>query len=144
MNEAWLGFLFIDGLLRPDATLASLAPGSGFRSMADPGTPAPYWIIALQSPGADSITMNGVRLLANPLFQAKVVGPVSMMQQIVDAAERIDALLGGKEGLRNQVVTGGFIGSCYRESPLQNDETQVGELWTNIGGLYRLSIQQST
>lgn len=150
VNEAWLGFVFIDGLLRPDATLASLSPGGGYRSMAPSEgingntIQAPYWIMALQSPGSDSITMNGVRLLANPLFQVKVVGPVSMMQQIVDAAERIDILLGGGQGLRNQTITGGFIGACYRESVLQLDEPQVGELWTNIGGLYRLSIQQTT
>jgi len=31
--------------------------------------------------------------------------------------------------------------SCYRESPLEIDELVNGEVWSNIGGLYRLQVQ---
>lgn len=150
VNEAWLGFQFIYGLLSPDATLASLAPGGIYRAMAPPNDangdplPTPFVIMSLQSPGVDSLTMNAVRLLANPLFQIKAVGPTSKTQQIANAAERIDVLLGGGQGLRNQTIAGGFIGDCHRESVMQLDELVAGELFTNIGGLYRLSIQQTT
>lgn len=150
VNEAWLGFKFFYGILAPDTTLAGYAPGGVFRAMAPPeddnGNPTqtPFVVMALQSPGADSITMNAVRMLANPLFQVKAVGPANVTQQIANAAERIDVLLGGKDGLRNQTITGGFIGACYRESVLQLDELVGGELYTSLGGLWRLQIQQTT
>lgn len=144
VNEAWLGFQFFYGILSVDATLASLTPGGGYRAMAPPNAVTPFWIMSLQSPGADSLTMNAVRILSNPLFQIKAVGPASLTQQIANAAERIDELLGGNQGLRNQTIMGGFIGACYRESVLQLDELVAGELYTNIGGVWRLQIQQTT
>ena len=34
--------------------------------------------------------------------------------------------------------------ACYRQSPLQMDELVNGEVWTNIGGLYRLLVEEVT
>lgn len=34
--------------------------------------------------------------------------------------------------------------SCYRESPLEIDELVNGEVWSNMGGLYRLQVQLIT
>lgn len=144
VNEAVLGFQFLNGILAPDATLQGYAPGGINRGMAPPGTTPPYVIMALQAANQDSLTLTGVRVLARPLFQVKAVGPASITAQIANAANQIDVLLGGKDGLRNQSITGGFIAACYRESVLQLDELVNGELWTNIGGLYHLQIEQTT
>ena len=144
VNEAMLGFQFFYGILASDTTLASLAPGGINRYLAPIGSTSPWVIMALQSPGQDTTTNVGVyKLLASPLYQIKAVGPASITQQIEQAYERIDVLLGGKDGLKNQAITGGFIAACYRESPLQNDELDNGEQYTNIGGFYRLEIEVS-
>lgn len=140
-SEAYLGFQFFYGLLAPDPTLAEFAPGGVWRGIAPPGTSTPYVIVSMQSPGADSLTMVGVRLLVNPLFQIKAVAPASQTSQISNAAAQIDVLLGGKDGLKNQPLANGFIAACYRESLLQSDELENGELWSNFGGLYRLTIE---
>lgn len=143
-NEAMLGFAFIYGLLAPDVTLQSLAPGGVFRDEADPGTATPFVIMSLQSPGQDTTTNVGVhRLLSLPLYQIKAVGPASITAQLEQIYERMEALLGGKDGLKNQSVTGGFIAALYRESPLVMGEIVNGEKWQNIGGLYRLEIEVS-
>lgn len=144
VNEAYLGFVFFRGLLTPDVTLQGYAPGGGYRAMAPSTTTPPFWVMSLQSPGVDTTTQQGVRLLCNPLFQVRVVGPEAMSAQIASGAERIDVLLGGKDGLRNQNITGGFIAACIRESVLQTDTLVNGELSTSIGGLYRLIIEQTT
>ncbi|MGH2510530.1 MAG: hypothetical protein ACRDHZ_24410 [Ktedonobacteraceae bacterium] len=140
-NEAYLGFQLLYSLLAPDPTLQSFAPGGVFRDEADPGTATPYVIVIMQSPGADSLTMVGVRLLTNPLYQVKAVGPSSLSSQIANAAAQIDTLLGGEDGLKNQSIAGGFIAALYRESPLMVGELVNGEKWQNIGGLYRLTIE---
>lgn len=143
-NEAMLGFAFIYGLLAPDTTLTSLAPGGVARDEADPGSATPFVIMSLQSPGQDTTTNVGVhRLLSLPLYQIKAVGPASITSQLEQVYERIEALLGGKDGLKNQSVTGGLIAALYRESPLVMGEIVNGEKWQNIGGLYRLEIEVS-
>ncbi len=144
VNEVYLGLAFIFGLLQLDATLQGYAPGGGWQAMAPPTITEPFWIVALQSPGNDTLTQNAVRLLSTPLFQVKMVGPTALIATLASGAERIDTLLGGKEGLRNQTITGGFIAACYRDSPLQSNELVNGELFSSIGGLYRMEIQQTT
>src|SRR5258708_4820040 len=121
-NEAVLGLMFLSAILQGDSTLAALAPGGVWRGDADPGVATPFVVIALQAPGTDALTVTGVRPLSHLLFQAKVVGPAKNTQAIADAASQLDALLGGNQGLRNQSVTGGFIGSCYRDGMILLDE----------------------
>lgn len=143
-NEAMLGFQFLYGLLSPDAILQSLAPGGVNRDEADPGTATPFVIMSLQSPGADTATNVGVhRLLSLPLYLIKVCGPSSITTQINNAYTQIEALLGGKDGLKNQTVSGGFIPAIYRESPFVQGEEVNGEKWQNIGGLWRAEIEVS-
>jgi len=144
-SEAVLGLQFLFGILSADSTLAGYAPGGGFRSLAPDGTATPFWVVSLQSAGKDSMTQQAVRLLANPLFLIKVSGPASQMQAIANAAAQIDVLLGGGQGLRNRSVTGGWIAACYRESVHLQDEGPInGVVWSNLGGLYRMEIEQSS
>lgn len=141
-HEVMLGFQFLSSTLGGDSTLAGYAPGGVWRALAPPSSEAPYVIMAFQA-GSDIVTMNGVRLIVEATFQAKAVGPASETATIVNAAERIDVLLGGIQGMRDIAVTGGEILSCYRQSPLQVSELVAGELWESIGGLYRLQIESS-
>jgi hypothetical protein len=143
-HEVALGFQFLYGVLSGDATLASYAPGGVFRALAPPDTATPFVIIAYQA-GSDSVTMNGFRMLDDLVFQVKAVGPAISMTSIVSAAERIDQLLGGTNTGPASGVIGSNLGqclACYRQSPLAMDEITNAELWTNIGGLYRLIIEQ--
>lgn len=139
-TEAVLGFQFLYGLLSSDSTLASLAPGGGARDEADPGTTPPYWIQSLQSPGVDSLTLTAYRVMSMPLYLIKVCGPSAITVQISNAYAQIEALLGGRDGLKNQSVAGGYIPGIYRESPFMQPGEINGEKWQYIGGLYRMEI----
>lgn len=143
MNEIMMAISWLISWLSDDEELVGLAPGGVQRSMADPGTPTPYIIVGNQSPGIDTRTVNEVRLLSQPLYQIKAVGPVANMEAVVNASNRLDTALGGIEGLRHIQIDGGYIHACYRENPLQNDELVNGKKWTNIGGLYRIQVQQA-
>lgn len=141
-NEIMLGYRFLMAQLAADSTLLSYAPGGVWRQFAPPGTSAPFVVLAHHT-GADVVTANGVRLMQTAQYQVRVSGPATVTESIADAADQCDALLGGRQGLRNQSVQGGLILSCFRDTPLQLDELVSGEQWTNIGGLYLLEIQQT-
>lgn len=142
-HEVQIALSWLYTTLTGDATLTALLSGGAhgiWRAYAPPGTLPPYVIFGQQSGGNDTLTMNAVRLLTNPLYQVKCVGPASNMQPILDAASEIDNLLKRTAGS----ATGGIVSVCYRESPLETDEIVDGELWSNVGGLYRLQLQQSS
>lgn len=141
VHEVVIGYQFIYGTLSPDSLLTGYAPGGVHRSLAPPETQPPFIIMNYQS-GQDSITMNAFRMLASALFQIKCVGPASMTTEIANGAARIDALLGNPP--TSGTVTGGYVAASYRESPIAIDEIVAGEVWSNIGGLYRLLIEQTS
>lgn len=143
VHESVLCLQFLTGILAGDSTLTSLAPGGVWRGFAPAGTADPFVVIAFQS-AIDALTITGVRPMSHLLYQAKAVGPAGMTAAIANAAAQIDALLGGKDGLRNQSITGGFIGSCYRDGIILTDNEVAGQNWTAIGGLYRIDIEQTT
>lgn len=137
VQETAIALEWLMSTLTGDNALTPLATGGVHRAMASPGTVPPYVIVAFQA-GVDVLSANAFRLMDNLLYQVKVVGPASMTATLLSAAAEIDALL----KLASGTATGGLILSCYRESPLQLDELVNGELWSNVGGLYRLLIQQ--
>lgn len=140
-HETALGYQWLYSTLSSDSTLAALAVGGCWRAMAPPTiTTYPYVVFALQS-AKDSVTMNAFRLLSEQLFQVKAVGPGSLSAAIAGAAQRIDQLLSSPS---SGSTSGGVILSSYRESPFEVNELVNGELWWNLGGLYRLLIEQSS
>ena len=140
-TEATIAFQWLYTVLSGDSQLTALAPGGVWRSMAPPETSTPFVIFALQS-ATDSITMNAFRMLVEGLFQVKAVGPASESTAIANAAARIDALIGSPP--TSGTVTGGYIAASYRQSALSIDELVNGELWLNQGGMYHLTIEQSS
>lgn len=140
-NEIVLGLDFLFARLSADSTLASLAPGGVWRGMAPDPTVTPFIAFNMQSPGPDSLTLNAVRLMSRPLYRVLAAGPAKDTVSVVAAANQLDVVLGGVQGLRNIGVPGGYIASCYREMPWQQDEEVNAVLLTNIGGLYRLEIE---
>ena len=97
-HEGAYGLQWLKSTLAGDATLSIDVPGGVYRGVAPPGTLTPFVIISLQSPGIDVLTVNAYRLMSQPLFMVKAVGPASITAAIVAAANQIDALLGRSSG----------------------------------------------
>ena len=145
-HEIALGFAWLTSTLTANATLMSQAVGGVWRAYAPPGT-VPPWIILAHQSGTDVIQMNAFRLMSRQLFQVKVVGPASGMATLAQAAEQFDTLIGSPPAFGSVVIGGNMVGyvlSSYRQSPLEVDELVNGELWTNLGGLYELQIEQTS
>lgn len=137
--EVMEGYRWIIATLSADSVLTGYAPGGIWRAMAKPETVPPFVVVTYQA-GTDVTTMNAFRLFVDVLFQVRVVAPASNTDAIISCASRMDDLLGTPP--QSGATAGGNISSCYRQSPLEYDELVSGELWTNVGGVYRLLIQQ--
>jgi len=138
-HEVDAGYAFIYATLSGDATLSGYATGGVHRGSAPVGTTGVFATIKFQA-GRDTLTFNVVRVLSHPLFVVLAAGPESSTQTIVNAASRIDALIGRASG----TVTGAKIDACYREEPLQFEKAlPTGEKRIFFGGLYRTIIEQA-
>lgn len=144
VHETVISLAWLVAELEADTTFMGLTPGGIHRALApatdDSGNQiaTPYAILAFQS-GLDTLTVNAYRVITQPLFQAKAVGPASNTAAIAASAARMDDLIKRASG----TVTGGIVLSCFREQLLMVDELVSNAQWTNIGGLYRLLIQQA-
>lgn len=138
-HEIVTALLWLQATLSGDSALVSYAPGGVHADDVPDGTVTPYITYGSQSGGVDSLTMNAVRLLTNPLYQVVATGPTSQMAAIASAASELDDLLKRTAGS----VVGGLVSACYREQPVEKNERINAVKWKSIGGLYRLTIQQS-
>ncbi len=135
-SEVDLGFQYFASKLVSDSTLLGYAPGGVYRTLAPVTTLSPY-VIAIYMAGTTVTNFGAVRGYVSLLYQVKAVGPASLTGQLASAAARIDTLITSST---QQSITGGIIKSCIQTQPIQMDEEVTKEIWSNIGGLYRLII----
>jgi hypothetical protein len=141
-HEAMLGIQWLENVLKNDATLAGYAPGGVWRGYVPPGTPWNYVVYNFQA-GSDVLSMNAVRLFDKLLYQVIISGPGSSDNDPILAAgaTEIDNLL--KRPAYAVTPDGlGAILAAYRETPIMKDAVVNGEKWTDVGGLYRVELQQ--
>jgi hypothetical protein len=134
---ASVGLAWLYTTLGSDSTLSGYAPGGVWRYTAPPGTATPFLIINPQSM-SDKLTMNAYRIYSSDVFLVKAVAPETQYQQMINATSRVDALINTQ---RNLSITGGTLLACFRESEFAYSELVNGDIWQNIGGLYRLMIE---
>lgn len=140
-TEAAIGFTWLYSTLTNDSQLPSLVPGGVWRSLAPPETQTPFIVMSLQSAN-DVVSMNGFRIIVDCTYLLKVVGPASETATIMNAADRLDALIGSPP--TSGTTSDGAVLSSLRKSPLSIDELVNGELFLNQGGLYDLIIEKKT
>ena len=142
-NEVMLAYEFLTTTLNADSTLTGLVTGGIWRSSAPVETVPPYVVMNFQA-GSDVLTLNGVRIYDSLLFQIKTIGPAVQTTTLLSAANEIDSLLKRTSGVPLTADGLGAILACYRESPVQLDELINGELWMQLGGMYRIQLQQTS
>lgn len=135
------GLTLLYRILSGDSTFMALVTGV-FQDIApetSAGKPqAPdYAIIGVQAPGEDTLGAGAYRLLSQPTFLVKLVGPTVDMANLHAAYARADALLAL---IRNDSATG--ILACYRTGAFGLAEPQLidGKPWYNLGGLYKMAM----
>lgn len=97
----------------------------------------PYVLVSEQAL-TDLNSTGGNRLWVNGLWVVRAVFESVMWTGNIDvAANRIDAVLHGKEG----AVTGGNVWACVREQPFRLVENNGGQTIRHLGGIYRILVK---
>lgn len=135
-HEVVDGYQYIDARLRANSSLMALIPGGIWRDVAPTTTQTPYVVIGFQA-GIDVNTANGIRVMTDTQFQARVSAPRSLSSKTGQAAALVDQIL------RQRVMINGNTISCHRESPLFYGEVVSGDTWDHLGGIYSLLIEPS-
>lgn len=130
--DAWL-----DQVLGSDTTLAGLATGGCWDTLADESAAFPYVVWQLQA-GRD---VGGIgpatRIMVNGLWLVRGVDRSPSQTAVKPIAERVDALLHAASGS----VTGGLVVACVREEPYKFLEVTDGVMYWHLGGMYRIWAQ---
>jgi len=137
-HEITIALSFLHITLNSSSDLTTAVPGGFWPGSVPSNKTPPFGLYGYQS-GFDTLTSNGVRLITQPLYQVRVSGPASIIDQVAAAAALTDDVL---KRTVNTSVTGGLVAASYRESPVHIDEQIDGVPWVSIGGLYRLVLQQ--
>lgn len=124
--------------LAADATLQALAPGGVFDTDAPPGAAYPF-VQVYESGNSTARGQGGLRLLVSALFGVKVVTEGRSYDAILDAAERVDALLDGAAGATTDLT----VFDVGRESELKRGYMEDGIDYRELGGLYRAIVRAS-
>lgn len=126
-------------LLSADSTLQGLGITAWYKDVAqkpaDGSDPWPCGIGQVQS-AVDVQFMSLIRVWADTLLTFRLVGKDKDYTTVLRPAYRqVDALMQGAGGSSSDVT---IVGRAYREQFLDYSEIVNGEVFRNIGGVYRL------
>lgn len=140
-SEVAVALSWLYSTLAQDTTLSGYAPGGVWRAEAPDGTTPPYTIITYQpQQSRDEVVFGGGRAYSDLFFEVCTAGPANVTQTIANAATRIDTLL---TVAQQTAITGGTLLASFRSAPVEGDPLINGEVWTNMGGVYRIMIKAS-
>lgn len=123
-------------LLSGDATLSGYAPGGVWRNIAPAGTDGVVVTFGQQS-SVDTYTFSE-RAMVDMLYQVKAVAPGGSAGTAWDAADRIDSLL--TDG--SLTIGSGTVLRVRRQSSISLTETDGGETYQHVGGIYAITVQE--
>lgn len=137
LYEPFGGFDFLYTVLNPLATI-----GGAHLGVAPIGTLAPFTVYSQQS-GTDLMEIAGYRVWNNGLYLVKACGPATQADAIMVLAAANDAALQRTGGIAVSGGTGLML-SCTREQTIIQPETITNSMqWLNVGGFYRIYVQQA-
>ena len=112
--------------------------GRIYAYVAPAGAAFPLVIYSHQG-GHDVRGVGPARIMASMVYQVKAIGKgrAASFAAIKPIADRIDSLLQGASGS----TTDGLILSCVREQPVSYTETSGTDVYSHLGGLYRLQVR---
>lgn len=136
------GAAYLLATLKATSAVTTIATGGIYREVApQQAINNPPYIIVRYQGGADVMGSFADRLFTNGLYQVAIFGPDTALLDtaLFPGAKAIDTALHRTAG----TAQGGIILACYREQPIILSEVVSGtdQLWTRVGGLYRLLVQ---
>jgi len=116
----------------------TLVGGRIYAYQAPEGAVFPFVVYCRQA-GHDVMGVGAARIMASEVYQVKVVGKAATVSfgTIKPIADRIDTLLQGASG----TVVDGRVLSCVREQGISYVENSGSDVYSHLGGLYRIQVQ---
>jgi hypothetical protein len=118
--------------------VSTLVGGRIYAYIAPSGAAYPLVVFSHQA-GHDVRGVGTTRIMASMVYQVKAIGKGSAANfgAVKAVADRIDALLQGSSGS----VADGYVVSCVRETPVSYVETNGSDVFSHLGGLFRIQAQ---
>lgn len=130
---------FIASRLKADTALAAIVGDRVYHDAAPQGAAYPFCLFNCLA-ATDTLGNDAALIFSRPLYAVRVVVDGNSLAGAQAAANRIDAVLPG----RNVAVTIGGVAyqvhGCHREEPLVYQEEAGGKTYTHLGGKYRLHL----
>ena len=120
--------------LGADATITAAVGTKIHAHVVPEDTTFPYIFITFQG-GSDVMTNGAYRIMSNLRYVVRAVSKSTSSESARPIAERIDAVLHGKQG----TVDLGVVLSAVRDSPFFMIEVRDGMHLRHVGGIYRVS-----
>jgi hypothetical protein len=136
MSASTKAMRWLETTLKADTSLMSYVSDI-FRDIAPATAQEPLVIIQLMASN-DAGPANWQRTHTSCLFLIKVIGLYTDYANVEAAYNRIDALL-AKVGA--VAIPGGQMLGCYREEEIAYSEESDSQLWSHLGGNYRILVQ---
>lgn len=136
MSELVTADKWLVQMLKADSTLMGLVTNVHTYPIP-PSAMLPYVLISEQASN-DLNTLGPNRVWVNGLWIVRAVFEAAGWSgNLESAANRIDAVLHGKEGS----VTGGNVWACVREAPFRLPENNGSQQIRHLGGIYRILVR---
>ena len=137
MNEIGRAQKWIYDKLVADPDVEDVIGTRVYANQAPEGVDFPLILFSFQG-GFDTRGNGTCRIQTNPVFQIKVICESAPDDDVLLVADRIDELF--QEAVTE--ISEEYVFSSRREQPVQFAEPKPGsaEIYTHVGGLYRLVI----
>ncbi len=134
--EQWL-YQLLSGDTGPGG-VSTLVGGRIYAYQAPSGADYPLVVYSRQA-GHDVMGVGPARVMVRELYLVKVVNKSSAVAfgTVKTIADRIDAVLQGASGS----VADGRVLSCVRDYAISYVETVGTDVYSHLGGLYRIQVQ---
>lgn len=123
--------------LDDDTTLSGMAPGGVWRSVAPASATGTVVVFDMLSSADDYVLAQ--RATTTCLYTIKAVTPGTSSAPAWNAAGRIDDLLSDQD----ITLTGAVLMSCRRAQLISLVETDGGEMYQHVGGIYTFMSQET-
>ena len=134
MAEISVAEKWMVGVLGADSTLISAVSDRIYAHVVPEGTAFPYIFITYQG-GSDVLTNGAYRIMSKLRYVVRAVSNSTSSESARPIADRIDAVLHGKQG----TVSLGVVFSAVRDQPFFMIEIRDGMHLRHVGGIYTVS-----
>lgn len=134
-SEVVLGYDWIQTVLLADAGVSAITTDI-YQDRAPVVAAYPFIVIQSQQ-ATDVMGVGTARIITDSIYIVKSIAQSETYTPLIPLAKAIDLALHGVTG----TLSGGSIFACIREESFRFSETEDGDHFKHLGGIYKLQLQ---